>query len=207
VGNFAAARGTTHKGKRMTMTGLDSTADLILGEEQHLRIVARRLARCESDADDLVQETLLKAYGARARFRPGTSVRAWTTTILRRCFLGGALRAKRRGLLTDTDAGGPLDVALDRPQSPLANPTLDDQAIDEWLDDNVKRALHRVPDVYRTPFVLAAIRDMSYQAIGKTLQVPVGTVMSRIHRARIRLRRDLARHRQAAFERAWPRRA
>jgi len=205
VGIFTGASGTTHRGTHMTMTCLDATVDLILGEEQHLRIVARRLAGCGSDVDDLVQDTLLRAYRARARFRPGTSVRTWTTTILRRCFLTGVRRAKRRGLQTDTDAGRPLEAAADRPESPLANPMFDDQALDDWLDDTVKRALHRIPDVYRTPFVLSALRDMSYQAIGQHLHVPLGTVMSRVHRARVRLRRDLAQHRRATFERAWPR--
>jgi RNA polymerase sigma-70 factor, ECF subfamily len=202
VGIFADASGTMHRGKRMTMTCLDSTVDLILGEEQHLRVVARRLAQCDSDADDLVQDTLLRAYRARARFRPGTSVRAWTSTILRRCFLTGVLRAKRRGLQTDTDAGCPLHAAVDRPRSPLANPTFDDQALDDWLDDTVKRALDRVPDAHRKPFVLSAVRDMSCQAIGQYLRVPVGTVMSRVHRARERLRRDLSQHRRARLERA-----
>jgi RNA polymerase sigma-70 factor (ECF subfamily) len=195
-----------HRGQRMTMTVLDSTVDLILGEEDHLRLVARRLARCDTDADDLVQDTLLRAYRARARFQPGTSVRAWTTTILRRCFLSGVLRERRRGLQTDTDAGCPLEAAVDRPQSPLANPALDDRALDDWLDDTVKRALHRVPDSHRTPFFLLAVRDMSCKAIGRHLQVPAGTVMSRVHRARERLRRDLAPHRRALLEGAWPRR-
>src|SRR5262245_48824345 len=86
-----------------------TTVELILGERDRLLNVARRLTRCEHDAQDLVQDTMLRAYRARARFQPGTSVRAWTTTILRRVFLTGALRSRRRGVETDTDLGGPID--------------------------------------------------------------------------------------------------
>lgn len=169
----------------------DTTVDLILAEEEHLRRVARRLARCEADIDDLVQDTLLRAYRARDRFQPGTSIRAWTTTILRRVFLTGAIRTKRRGLETDTDAGEPLGrTAGPSPSSMLEHtPTLVSMA--EGLDDTVKRALDRVPEIYRVPFYLSVIEDLTCSEIARRLGVPEGTVMSRIHRARERLKRDL----------------
>lgn len=189
----------------MTMTLSDSTVSAILDEELHLRSVARRLTRCESDADDLVQETLLRAYHARDRFQPGTSARAWTTTILRRLFLTGALRAKRGWMRTDTDVGGPLDECVARPESPVESefetthdhPAPDIRALGDSLEEPVQRALARVPEVYRTTFLLSVIRGMSYDEIGRHLGVPLGTVMSRIHRARGRLRGDLAAHRRS----------
>lgn len=177
-------------------TCFEPTVDLIVREEPFLRAVARRFVRCESDSDDLVQETLLRAYDARERFQPGTSVRAWMTTILRRQFLTGAIRAKRRGLQTDTDAGRPLDSAMGRTPTPCADPSPDAPAFDDGFDDAVKQALDRVPEVYRTTFLMAAVRGMSCEEIGHELRVPVGTVMSRIHRARERLRADLLRHRR-----------
>ena len=97
----------------MTAVAQD-TVQLILAEEGSLRRYARRLARCEADADDLVQDTLLRAYQARERFEPGTSVSAWTATILRRVFLTGVARAKRRGIETDTDVGRALATAPER---------------------------------------------------------------------------------------------
>src|SRR6185503_11999661 len=87
----------------------EDVVDQILGEQDSLRRLARRLSRCEADAEDLVQNTLMRAYRARDRFTPGTSVRAWTATILRRVFLTDVLRTKRRGLENDTDAGEPLE--------------------------------------------------------------------------------------------------
>ena len=175
----------------------DATVDLILAEEPHLRGLARRLARCESDVDDLVQDTLLRAYHARDRFQPGTSVRAWTSTILRRVFLTGAIRAKRRGLQNETDSGGALDASIGRASSPYDDPTPDVASLGDGLDDAVKQALDRVPEIYRTSFFLAVIRNLSCQEIGHQLRVPARTVMSRVHRARERLRGELAQHRRS----------
>src|SRR5262249_11445600 len=149
--------------------------------------VARRLTRCEHDAQDLVQDTMLRAYRARERFRPGTSVRAWTTTILRRVFLTGALRSRRRGVETDTDLGGPIDrTAGDATESSWAV-----GRILERLEDPIRRALERVPEVYRAPFWLAVVEELSCAEIAEHFGIPQGTAMSRIHRARERLRRDL----------------
>jgi RNA polymerase sigma-70 factor (ECF subfamily) len=171
--------------------GATTVTDMILAEELRLRRMARRLVRCESDADDLVQDTLLRAFRARDRFEPGTSVRAWTTTILRRVFLTGVNRGRRRGLANDTDAGAPLDRAAG-----VAAPTAEDErpalaSLFERLDDRVKTALERVPELYRTPFLLSVLDEMSCAEIAARLGVPEGTVMSRIHRAREKLKADL----------------
>ena len=180
----------------MTAACSESTVDLILGQAPHLRLVARRLARCDSDADDLVQETLLRAYLAKDRFRPGTSVRAWSVTILRRQFLSDVRRAKWRRLQNDTDAGWPLDNAIGRDPSPDTDQAADLPAIADHLEDRVRCALDNMPETYRTPFLLSAVRDMSCEEIGRRLRVPLGTVMSRVHRARERLRRVLVRMRR-----------
>ena len=178
----------------------EAVTELILAEEFHLRRVARRLVRCDSDADDLVQDTLLRAFRARDRFEPGTSVRAWTTTILRRVFLTGVNRSRRRGLETDTDAGEPLDRAAG-----AAAPSSDDAplalaALLERLDDRVKLAIERVPEIYRVPFLYSVIEELSCSEIAARLSVPPGTVMSRIHRAREKLKSDLVygRRRESA---------
>ncbi len=181
----------------MTTTCTDSTVELILGEERHLHNVARRLVRCQSDSDDLVQETMLRAYHARDRFQPGTSVRAWMTTILRRLYLTDAIRAKRRRLQTDTDSGRVIDATIGRTSSSHEDPTPDVQSLGDRLDDAVKQALDRVPEIYRTTLFLSVVRGMSCKEIGAHLRVPCGTVMSRVHRARKRLRSDLAQNRHA----------
>jgi len=169
----------------------DQTVNLILAEEDRLRRVARRLTRCAADADDLVQDTLLRAFRARGRFQPGTSIRAWTTTILRRVLLTDVMRARRRRLATDTDAGGPLDRAPGAAAPSSCEKTTSIAALSERLEDPVKRALERVPEVYRTPFLLAIVENLTCAEIAQRLEVPVGTVMSRIHRARETMKRDL----------------
>jgi RNA polymerase sigma-70 factor (ECF subfamily) len=169
----------------------DVVTRLILDEERRLRRLARRLTRCEADAEDLVQNTLLRAYRARDRFQPGTSIHAWTATILRRVFLTDVLRTKRRGLENDTDAGGPLDRVPDetRPETLDAKPTY--PRLLETLEDPVKKALERVPDVYREPFLMSVVEDMTCSEIAERIGVPEGTVMSRIHRARERIKSRL----------------
>ena len=170
----------------------EATVDLILSEEDHLRRLARRFARCAADVDDLVQDTLLRAYRARHRFEPGTSIRAWTSTILRRVFLTGAIRTKRRALHLDTDVD---DAIHDVPTRTTVDPTATAKRIEDLsdeFDENMKRALDRVPELYREPFFLQVFKELSCAEISTRLGVPEGTVMSRIHRARLRLRAELA---------------
>ena len=119
-------------------------------------------------------------------------MRAWTSTILRRVFLTGAIRTKRRGLHLDTDLDEPLqDVAthVAPDQLEIGDPL--DELIEE-LDDDVKHALDRVPALYRKPLYLQVFKNLSCGEIARWLGVPEGTVMSRIHRARLRLRSGLA---------------
>jgi RNA polymerase sigma-70 factor (ECF subfamily) len=175
----------------MSPTSADQTVSLILAEETRLRRVATRLTRCAADADDLVQDTLMRAFRARRRFQPGTSIRAWTTTILRRVFLTDTLRAKRRRLETDTDAGEPLERTPGATSPRSRDATLSQEALSERLEDPVKRALDRVPDVYRTPFLMSIVESLTCAEIALRLGVPDGTVMSRIHRARESMKRDL----------------
>ena len=175
----------------MSPTCVDQTVSLILAEEARLRRVATRLTRCAADADDLVQDTLMRAFRARRRFQPGTSIRAWTTTILRRVFLTDTLRAKRRRLETDTDAGEPLERTPGATSPTSRDSTLSREALSERLEDPVKRALDRVPDVYRTPFLMSIVESLTCAEIARRLGVPDGTVMSRIHRARESMKRDL----------------
>ncbi len=167
------------------------TVELILGERERLMRVARRLTRCEADAEDLVQDTLLRADRARDRFRPGTSMRAWTTTILRRVFLTGALRSRRRGVANDTDLGGPLAAAPGASWRPRTEADNEMGRLLERVEGPVKRAFDRVPEIYRLPFWLSVVEELSCAEIADRFGIPQGTAMSRIHRARESLRRDL----------------
>jgi RNA polymerase sigma-70 factor, ECF subfamily len=170
---------------------LDAVTELLLAEQETLRRLARRLARCEADADDLVQNTLLRAYRARDRFVPGTSIRAWLATILRRVFLTDFQRTKRRGLENDTDADDALERTAGSMPPSTCERSISQTELLERLDDPVKRALEHVPDVYRVPFLLSLVEDLTCAEIARRLRVPEGTVMSRIHRAREHMKREL----------------
>ena len=169
-----------------TATTYDAVTERILAEEPFLRRLAFRLARRAADADDLVQETVMRAYNARDRFQTGTSMRAWLATILRRLFLTGAIKAKRRGTQTDTDSGDV--IMLSGATAPRTQEILTYEQNLELIDDRLKDALERVPDTYRQPFVMFALDGLSYAEIAEQLRIPVGTVMSRIHRARRRMK-------------------
>lgn len=164
------------------------TTDKILVEQPFLKRLALRLSRRSSDADDLVQETILRAYNARDRFRTGTSMRAWLATILRRLFLTESIKEQRRRTQTDTDLGAPLVEARQPDILPSDPQAFDPESALEHVGDRIHRAFGRLPETYRAPFVLFALDGLSYAEIAGRLRVPIGTVMSRIHRARVRLR-------------------
>ena len=161
----------------------------ILEEQPFLRRLALRLARRPEFAEDLVQETMFRAWRARASFETGTSMRAWLATILRRLFLTETYKNNRRRTDTNTDLGEPLAFLTGerRRYGPETGPEAYEGAL-EHVDDRVRRAFVRLPDTYRAPFVLFALDGLSYAEIAGRLSVPIGTVMSRIHRARERLR-------------------
>jgi RNA polymerase sigma-70 factor (ECF subfamily) len=175
---------------RAKATTFEAVTEEILAEQPFLSRLALRLSRRRADADDLVQETMLRAYDARDRFQTGTSMRAWLATILRRLFLTSAIKAKRRATQTDTDAGDVIQLsgAIARTTPP---PLSYEQSL-EHVDDRLKDALERLQATYRVPFVMFALDGFSYAEIAEQLRIPVGTVMSRIHRARQRLKDRLA---------------
>ena len=144
---------------------------------QMRRVYARayRLTRNVADAEDLVQETYLRAFRAFERYTPGTNVVAWLLTILHRSRTDH-LRKKRRS---------PRTVEL------IAEPAAAPIPPAEGEDPALLRSLRRLPELFRTPVVLRDVQDFTYQEIANRLRVPVGTVMSRIHRGRARLRRML----------------
>lgn len=164
------------------------TTDRILVEEPFLRRLALRLSRRNADADDLVQETLMRAYRARDRFETGTSMRAWLATILRRLFMTESMKYDRRKTHADSDLGELLHSTPGREGVPADPSRLTYDAALDHVPDRVKRAFVHLPDTYREPFVLFALDGLSYAEIASHLRIPIGTVMSRIHRARSRLR-------------------
>jgi RNA polymerase sigma-70 factor, ECF subfamily len=156
---------------------------------QPLMAAALRLTRRRADAEDLVQETLYRAFRSLASFERGTQFKAWLFRILKNCFIN---RGKH-------EAGAPAAIdptEMDEPAPDAAVADLKDLRelagmADHHFDERVKAAVDALPDTYRMPMILYALGDLSYQEIADALEVPIGTVMSRLHRARAQLRGEL----------------
>ena len=148
--------------------------------------VALRLTGNPAEADDLVQETMLKAYGAWHQFERGTNAKGWLLTILRHAFINEYRRRTRHPETVDIDAIEPFsvfeEVQDDDPQGTF---------FDRIVDDEVLRAIDQLPEQFRETVVLSDVEGMSYEEIARVLDVPVGTVKSRLFRARRLLQRKL----------------
>jgi RNA polymerase sigma-70 factor (ECF subfamily) len=135
------------------------------------------MTRNAQDAEDLVQETFLRAYRAFDGFTPGSNIRAWLYTILHRVRTDAFRRSRRSPRTVEMTGEGP---SVPPPQDALAQG-----------GEDLARALTALPDVFRSAVVLRDVEDFSYQEIARILDVPIGTVMSRIHRGRALLREAL----------------
>jgi RNA polymerase sigma-70 factor (ECF subfamily) len=149
--------------------------------------VALRLTGNATDADDLVQETMLKAYRAWHQYQRGTNAKGWLLTILRHAFINEYRRRARRPATVDLDAIEPFAVFEDTPQDE------DPQSrfFDKIVDDEVLRAIDELPEQFREAVVLSDVEGMSYEEVARVLEVPIGTVKSRLFRARRMLQAKL----------------
>jgi RNA polymerase sigma-70 factor (ECF subfamily) len=140
---------------------------------------AYRMTRNAHDAEDLVQETYLRAYRAFDRYTAGTNIRAWLHTILYRVRTDAFRRSARSPRTVELEGDGP---AVPPPQDALASG-----------GEDLARAVDALPEVFRVAVVLRDVQDLTYEEIADVLGVPIGTVMSRIHRGRALLRASLGR--------------
>jgi RNA polymerase sigma-70 factor, ECF subfamily len=149
--------------------------------------VALRLTGNAADADDLVQETMLKAYRAWDQYQRGTNAKGWLLTILRHAFINEYRRKTRHPATVDLDAIEPFAVFEDLQQD-------DDpqgRFFDQIVDDEVLRAIDNLPEQFREAVVLSDVEGMSYEEVARILDVPIGTVKSRLFRARRMLQAKL----------------
>ena len=147
---------------------------------------ARRLTRNPADAEDLVQETYLKAIRFVARFRRGTSLKAWLHTILHNTFLNSRRRAARESLAATGDS-------MELSAAPLSRaPTPEQLLLRRALAGDLQAAIDSLPEVYRQAVWLRDVEEFSYREIAAILDVAPGTVMSRIARGRRMLHERLA---------------
>lgn len=163
----------------------------VLPHLSRLYPAALRMTRNASDAEDLVQETSAKAYAAFHQFRPDTNLRAWLNRILANTFING-YRKRRREPIQELGADFERDWQLDGdPLSPRAR-SAEAEAMDRLGDSEILQALMDLPEMFRTTVYLADIEGYPYKEIAEMMGTPVGTVMSRLHRGRGRLREALA---------------
>jgi RNA polymerase sigma factor (sigma-70 family) len=145
---------------------------------------ARWLVHSEADAEDLVQETYLKALHSFASFQPGTNFRAWIFKILKNTFLTSCSKLSRRMTVA-------VDTEEDFPVLPATSATPESLLIEGSSIDAVRCAIEQLPVIFREVILLCDVEDASYREIAEILSIPIGTVMSRLARARKQIRESL----------------
>src|ERR1700712_2452475 len=151
---------------------------------------AMRMTRNRADAEDLVQDAYLRAYRSFHTFEAGTNLRAWLFRILTNTFIN-TYRAKQRRP-QESDLGDIEDLYLyKRISGGEAGRSAEDTLFDLFTDDEVKQALEDLPENFRLPVLLADVEDFSYREIAEILAIPMGTVMSRLHRGRKAMQKKL----------------
>ena len=142
---------------------------------------ALRLTRNRADAEDLVQDTLVKAFRFADRFEAGTNLRAWLYTILHNTWRNRRRDAARDNVEVDSER---VDDAAASPGGPTASDTPERILLRSTLDADLQDALDALPEAFRQAVWLRDVEEFSYAEIAGMLDVPIGTVMSRISRGR-----------------------
>jgi RNA polymerase sigma-70 factor, ECF subfamily len=165
----------------------------VIAQLDSLYRTALRLTRNQQEAEDLVQETVLKAFRFSKSYQPGTNLRAWLFRILNT----SAINRYRKQATHPTPATLPdgEEFFLYNRIRDLSGQELttaaEDEVLSKYLDEDVYKALNDLPINFRMPVILADIEGLSYKEIAEALQIPIGTVMSRISRARRQLQQSL----------------
>ncbi len=152
---------------------------------------ALRMTRNPADAEDVVQETFLKAYRAYDSFEEGTNLKAWLYRILTNTYINKYRKAQRRP--QEVELGELQDLYLFKRlgEQSGASMSAETEALDMFVDDDIVAAIESLPVNFRLPVLYADVEGFSYKEIAEILDVPIGTVMSRLHRGRKALQRKL----------------
>ena len=168
-------------------------ADLALEYMPALYSAALRMTHNPADAEDLVQETYLKAYRSFGSFAEGTNLKAWLYRILTNTYIN-AYRAKQRRPI-ESDLDDVEDLYLYRRLGSLeqlaASRSAEEQLMDVFSEGEVRAALDELPDNFRMAVYLADVEGFAYKEIAEILDIPIGTVMSRLHRGRKAMQKAL----------------
>ncbi|HEY9556677.1 MAG TPA: sigma-70 family RNA polymerase sigma factor [Acidimicrobiales bacterium] len=168
-------------------------AELAMEHMSSLYSAALRMTRNPADAEDLVQETYLKAYRGFGGFTEGTNLKAWLYRILTNSYINTYRAKQRRPDETDLDDVEDLFLynRLGGLEAARASRSAEDELMDLFSEDEVKRAVEELPENFRMAVLLADVEGFSYKEIAEILDIPIGTVMSRLHRGRKGLEKAL----------------
>jgi RNA polymerase sigma-70 factor, ECF subfamily len=170
-------------------TFADQTMELM----PSLYAAALRMTRNPSDAEDLVQETYLRAYRGFGGFEQGTNLKAWLYRILTNTYINTYRARKRRPDETELDEVEDLYLyrRIGGLEAAMAGRSAEDELLDRFTDAEVKQAIEALPENFRMAVLLADVEGFSYKEIAEILDIPIGTVMSRLHRGRKALQKQL----------------
>jgi RNA polymerase sigma-70 factor (ECF subfamily) len=173
----------------------EEARDRVRFEEEALQLsdqvyrVARRLVGSREEAEDLVQDTYARAFRSWQQFTPGTNLRAWLLRILTNLNIDRGRRAQRAPDSQPLEEG---DYFLYNRIEAATGETEEDRVLQRLSQDNIAEALSEVPHDFRDVVVLVDIGEFSYADAAQILDIPIGTVMSRLHRGRRILKKELA---------------
>ncbi|ORM25118.1 RNA polymerase subunit sigma [Williamsia sp. 1135] len=166
---------------------------------------ALRMTRNPADAEDLVQETYVKAFTAFKSFKAGTNLKAWLYRILTNTYINGYRKRQRQPAQYPTDEITDWQLAATAEHTSTGLRSAEIEALDALPDDDIKAALQELPEDFRMAVYYADVEGLPYKEIAQIMDTPIGTVMSRLHRGRKQLREllgDVARER--GFNRGTP---
>ena len=154
---------------------------------------AVRMTRNRADAEDLVQETYMKAWRAYDSYEEGTNLRAWLFRIMTNTYINKYNAKMRRPTETELDDVEELYLyrRLGTIDQSRMSASAEDQMMELFTDDEVKNAIEELPEAFRMPLLLSDVDGFSYKEIAEMLDVPIGTVMSRLHRGRKAMQKRL----------------
>ncbi|MFN2388525.1 MAG: sigma-70 family RNA polymerase sigma factor [Actinomycetota bacterium] len=153
---------------------------------------ALRMTRNPADAEDLIQETMLRAYRSFNRFEPGTNLKAWLFRIMTNAYINTYRKKQREPQKVSTENVEDFDLYQElKLHDPRFSETPETLVLDSLLDSQIVEALDDLPEQFRLAVVLSDVEDFSYAEMAEIMDVPMGTVMSRLHRGRKALQKRL----------------
>jgi RNA polymerase sigma-70 factor (ECF subfamily) len=181
--------------RRRQPADADAFGAEVLRYLESLYATALRLTRNRADAEDLVQDTVVKALRFSDRFERGTNLRAWLSTILHNTWRNRLRDSGREAVEVDSTRLEELESSA---ESPSASETPEDLLLRNTLDADLRAALDELPEIFRQAVWMRDVEEFSYAEIARMLDVPIGTVMSRISRGRRMLLDQLRKTRATA---------